>query len=473
MTALPTSYIVNNGNYNNQDLNTIFAPISSSSTYNYDYGTYVLNYTSNFSSTTYKGFINGANQAFSSNSNNGIVTFGLEASQSYLIFDKPGIYELKLSFKSTVTPDSDSGGYLFSNKIRLNGSTSTDQDSIPTNFNVDRFINISFNGNTSTGNGNTGTSTGNLIYTYRNSSEAGYLFLNPYIYSTSGARAYFNLYTLSIVFILYDTDVYPFNIYPQITTFSDVGNKQSYNYGYNGNWMVTKLGDVGNPNIGSLLGTGTGYATGNASKNLAAEGQTFTIEMFININQDSYQNLFMLGSSTGFLYIYYDNADKRIYLKPYNSDEFGTTKPYTNPLTVNNWYHLAVTCNTATDNDEMNFNMYLNGTTANPPGFTEKKVDFNANTSLITIGNTYNSTQALIGNISNVRLTQKVVYTGNFTPPTVPLQTTQSASTNISAITGQECVFLLECSNSNPFKDTVTGVNLTNNGLTFSYASPP
>jgi len=47
------------------------------------------------------------------------------------------------------------------------------------------------------------------------------------------------------------------------------------------------------------------------------------------------------------------------------------------------------------------------------------------------------------GLISNLRMTANVaVYTGNFTVPTSPLTPTQSAGTNIAAITGTDCKFL-------------------------------
>ena len=49
----------------------------------------------------------------------------------------------------------------------------------------------------------------------------------------------------------------------------------------------------------------------------------------------------------------------------------------------------------------------------------------------------------LTGFVSNLRITKGVdVYTGNFTLPNVPLQTTQSASVNINAISGTQCTLL-------------------------------
>jgi hypothetical protein len=50
----------------------------------------------------------------------------------------------------------------------------------------------------------------------------------------------------------------------------------------------------------------------------------------------------------------------------------------------------------------------------------------------------------VIGYLANVRIVKGVaVYTGNFTSPIAPLQATQSAGTNISAITGTQTALLL------------------------------
>ena len=247
----PTGFIVNKSPYTNNDLTDIFAPKN-----NFDYGTYEIYYngtttnnetgSGNFDPNYYNGFVNNGQQAFTKTTSNNIVTLGIVgASQSYLQFESSGIYELKLSFKSTLTPNHIDSGYEYTVKIRLNDSTSFAGAYIPRNFNVDKFINVSFNGNCSNDNGYQSQSNNNMIWTYRDSNEDGYLFFVPSIYSTSECNAYFNLYTLSIIFKLDTSDVSdtPFIIYPQITNLNFPDGKvfSDYFYQYSGNWMVTKL----------------------------------------------------------------------------------------------------------------------------------------------------------------------------------------------------------------------------------------
>jgi len=112
--------------------------------------------------------------------------------------------------------------------------------------------------------------------------------------------------------------------------------------------------------------------------------------------------------------------------------------PQTN-INYNTWYHFALIRTNSPDT----YYMYLNGnlvvTTTSPTSpynhtqlgnydFNIGAADFNSN------GYAY---RTFNGYISNLRITRHLrVYTGNFTPPTSPLTTTQSAGTNIAAITG-------------------------------------
>jgi len=90
--------------------------------------------------------------------------------------------------------------------------------------------------------------------------------------------------------------------------------------------------------------------------------------------------------------------------------------------------------------------LYLNGTLQNVGGYTDATNITN------TTGNWYIGSKATTGvageafggYITNHRVCKGVgVYTGNFTVPTSPLGLTQSAGTNISAITAGQCSILM------------------------------
>jgi len=120
---------------------------------------------------------------------------------------------------------------------------------------------------------------------------------------------------------------------------------------------------------------------------------------------------------------------------------------------INTWNHLSVTFISSTKT----VNIYINGTlntTASNTGFAFSSSN-PSNT--LFVGWTPNapSSSRILGYISNLRIVNGVtVYTGNFTVTTTPLTATQSAGTNISAITGT-ATSLLTCQ-SNRFIDNST-----------------
>ena len=88
----------------------------------------------------------------------------------------------------------------------------------------------------------------------------------------------------------------------------------------------------------------------------------------------------------------------------------------------------------------------------------------------LTVGNFATAaTYAYQGYLSNVRIVKGVaVYTGNFTPSTVPLQATQPAGTNIAAITSTSTGLLLNSVSGSPLADSSTNSFSPNNAISIS-----
>ena len=135
-------------------------------------------------------------------------------------------------------------------------------------------------------------------------------------------------------------------------------------------------------------------------------------------------------------------------------------------LLISTWYHIAVTRNTGGV-----FTIWINGTSS--ATVTNNLTIWTA-TWPITIGNYRSGTSTpYTGFLSNYRIVKGIaVYTGTFTPSTIPLTSTQSANVNgnpSAAITGTE-TSLLTCQNSTfvdnssyAFTITATGSPTTNN----------
>ena len=135
---------------------------------------------------------------------------------------------------------------------------------------------------------------------------------------------------------------------------------------------------------------------------------------------------------------------------------------------INNWYHIALTWDGAIGC------LWING---------GQESQFSGAGATVAGGNPFLIGQyqgqgqpTPLGNLSNFRVVKGVaVYTGPFTVPTAPLATTQSAGTNISAITGTQTQLLLNTINDGSFL-TDTSANaftVTNNGSVTSAALNP
>ena len=137
-------------------------------------------------------------------------------------------------------------------------------------------------------------------------------------------------------------------------------------------------------------------------------------------------------------------------------------------ITVNRWNHIALVRSGST------FTPYINGiagTTAT------SSATLYATASPLYIGAYYNGSAASLfysGYISNLRVVKGIaVYTGAFTPPTSPLQTTQASGTNIAAIASASNTSLLTCQSSAFIDNSTNGFTVTATGATISNSITP
>ena len=136
----------------------------------------------------------------------------------------------------------------------------------------------------------------------------------------------------------------------------------------------------------------------------------------------------------------------------------------------NTWTHIAVVKNGT------NLTIYSNGvavvtSTSAPSTINDTSTGFYIGSTVN--GVTWNNTFPSRGYISNARLVKGVaVYTGAFTPPTSPLEATQSAGTNISAITGTQ-TSLLTCQSNRFIDNSSNNFTITRNGDTSVVAFSP
>ena len=150
---------------------------------------------------------------------------------------------------------------------------------------------------------------------------------------------------------------------------------------------------------------------------------------------------------------YYDGTTLRFAYRS-NATWYDNNTAYA--LLPNTWYHIALVQNNGS------LRCYVNGTGI---GTATTGIGAGARGSTTGFGeylgigcnDAYpfgSPDHYLNGLISNFRVSKVAVYTGNFTPPTSQLQTTQNAGTNIAALTAGQ-VTLLTCQNNTIIDNTL------------------
>lgn len=226
---------------------------------------------------------------------------------------------------------------------------------------------------------------------------------------------------------------------------------------------------TGSPTV-STSGSGSISFNGGSSLFLGYGAQTpfvfgtgdFTIEFWVYFNNFTSAPILMdwrAGGANGAFPTIYVTAGGVLTYFANSADRITSSA-----VSTATWHHVSV-CRTGTST-----RMFVNGTQA---GSTySDSTNYSVNTNGPSIGNP--GGVALNGFMSNVRIAKGVcVYTGTFTPSTVPLQATQPAGTNIAAITGTQTSLLLNSvsgafladSSTNGYVATLTGSTIAWNEL--------
>ena len=203
----------------------------------------------------------------------------------------------------------------------------------------------------------------------------------------------------------------------------------------------------------SICFNGNNYLTLTTNTNLPTNNDSYTVETWIKTTQASGKGgIAGWGSGSSQAANAFVTWSTGLYHWWYSNDLNLSTG---SNIKNGSWHHIAAQFNGTTRS------IYLDGTLlgSDTPGLNHVVT----NTSSFNIGG-FNG-ERLDGCLSNLRIVKGLaVYTGNFTVPTSPLQATQSAGTNISAIPAGATVLLLNNTTNYLQDNSSYGYLLTNNG---------
>ena len=241
--------------------------------------------------------------------------------------------------------------------------------------------------------------------------------------------------------------------------FTACGYDPAYSYAFNANFSSYT------PAPGSVFFNTSGYLTVPNSGAFDQNNGSFTVECWFYPTAGSNQGHIYNQNTTGFFNLYWGSDNS------FNISQTGYPDAINGPggLPLNTWYHVAMVY----DNDITgNMFLYVNGVAQGSASIGS----FTSSQDTTGIGADANGGYSVYNAyITNFRVTKAVVYTGDFTPPTTPLQNTQAASTNINAITAGQVQLLLDATTPYTYITDSSSNNftLTNNGGAYWNSSSP
>jgi hypothetical protein len=195
---------------------------------------------------------------------------------------------------------------------------------------------------------------------------------------------------------------------------------------------------------------GSGYFDGSGDYLTAASNAAFafgtgvfTIEAWVYLTSTAGANIFQDETTNS--YQFYVNTSSKLEFTVSGVAVIATSSA---SIVANQWNHVAVVREGTGSNQ---VKLYINGG-QDGSGTSATSI---VNSATNYIGRTGTGTRQLNGYLSDLRIVKgTAVYTGNFTPPTAPLTATQSAGTNIAAITGTATSLLLNFTNAGIYDAT-------------------
>jgi hypothetical protein len=232
----------------------------------------------------------------------------------------------------------------------------------------------------------------------------------------------------------------------------------SYPDTYNAPSALTGTYTASTTGSGSVYFPGSAYFSYPTQSTFAMGTGDFTIECWFYKNSGTNNGLFQISTVSGGINASYTNtlildiegATGRVGYAIANAGGTGTTT-----TSYSTWNHIAMVRISGVTK------VYVNGIQDSGIGSITDTTNYTC--SYLVIGTYYNTSQNWVGNISNFRIVKGVgVYTGAFTPPTAPLNSTQSSGTNIAAITGTQTSMLLSSVSGAYLTDSSASANTLN-----------